>query len=153
MPLHPLIVHFPIALLFVAGGFYIYALIKSSESIFSTGSLLHLIGSLSFIVAILTGQQAESAVTHTREIHEIITQHELLSYISIWIFALMYIWQMLRNKKFLQVEKLGFVGLFIIVLCIMGYSAHLGAKMVYEKGAGVIPMQNELKKELQKENE
>jgi uncharacterized membrane protein len=153
MPLHPLIVHFPIALLFVAGGFYMYALIKSSESIFSTGSLLHLIGSLSFIVAILTGQQAESAVTHTHEIHEIITQHELLSYISIWVFALMYIWQMLRNKKFLQVEKLGFVGLFVIALCVMGYSAHLGGKMVYEKGAGVIPMQNELKKELQKENE
>lgn len=153
MPLHPLIVHFPIALLFVAGGFYIYSLIKPSESTFSIGSLLHLIGGLSFIAAILSGQQAESAVTHTHEIHEMIEQHELLSYISIWVFGLMYIWQMLRNKKFLQLEKGGFVLLFTIMLGIMGYSAHLGGKMVYEKGVGVLPMQAQLKKEFNKSNE
>lgn len=152
MPLHPLIVHFPIALLFVAGAFYIYSVIKSSESIFSTAALLHLVGGISFIAAILTGQQAESVVTHTPEIHEMIEQHELLSYLSIWVFGLMYIWQMLRSKKFLQVEKFAFIGIFSVLLAVMAYSAHLGGKMVYEKGVGVEPMKVQLQQEMQKTN-
>lgn len=120
---------------------------------FSIAAILHLVGSLSFVVAILSGQQAESAVTHTHDIHEMIEQHELLSYISIWIFGLMYIWQMLRNKKFLQIERIFFVVIFACVLGIMAYSAHLGGKMVYEKGVGVEPMKAQLQQEMQKTGE
>lgn len=153
MPLHPLIVHFPIALLFVAGAFYLYSIIKSSESFFSIAAILHLVGGVSFIAAILTGQQAEAAVTHAPEIHEMIEQHELLSYISIWVFGLMYIWQMLRAKKFLQVEKIAFVTIFSVLLAVMAYSAHLGGRMVYEKGVGVEPMKVQLQQEFQKSNQ
>ena len=59
MPLHPLIVHFPIALLLVATVVEIVNLFLKKEYLSKTGTVLVVVGVLSGLVTILTGDPAE----------------------------------------------------------------------------------------------
>ena len=73
-------------------------------------------------------------------------QHEMLGMISAWGFGLLVVWAYLRQKSEVLLEKMGFVTLFIGFAVVLGYGAHLGGKMVYEKGAGIAPMEQHLMK-------
>lgn len=140
MPLHPLIIHFPIVFIFIAGFAYIWYIFKQADFVLNVAIYAHIGGIIGFALAIITGQWAEADTPHTPAIHEMIEQHGLLSWVSVWLFALLYVWQLLRVKKFLFWEKWLFVAIFVGGTGIMAFSAHLGGRMVYEKGAGVMPM-------------
>ncbi|MFN0203973.1 MAG: DUF2231 domain-containing protein [Bacteroidia bacterium] len=149
--MHPLIVHFPIALLFFSGALYAFALVKNHANFLQFASLSHLVGTISIIAAIISGQQAEAQTIHTHDIHAIIERHGLLSWVCIWAFALLYVWQLLRIKKNIAWEKYLFLAVFMGMLGLIGYSAHLGGQMVYEKGAGVTPYKPQLEQIFQTE--
>ena len=144
MELHPATVHFPIALTFTAGACYLYALIRNSSQAGTFGFLLHAIGVGGMIAAVLTGRQAESQLVHTPSIQELVEPHESIAYLSLWLFAMMLIWQYLRRSRYQKIEQVLFTLVFWILLGVMGYGAHLGGKMVYEEGAGVKPLQEML---------
>jgi uncharacterized membrane protein len=115
------------------------------------GGLLHLAGILGLIVALFSGMQAEGSVVHTQTIHALIKKHELLSYILIWGFGLLYVHYLLRKKSAIRMERIGFITVFCVFLGLMTYSAFLGGKMVYEEGAGVAPMKPHLQEQFQSE--
>lgn len=140
MPLHPLIVHFPIVFILIACAGYIGYMLKNDAFSLQSAIYAHIAGIVGFALSIVTGQWAEADTPHTPAIHEMIEQHGLLSWVSVWVFALLYVWQLLRVKKMPVWEKWLFVAIFVGGTGIMGFSAHLGGRMVYEKGAGVLPM-------------
>ena len=148
MPFHPQTVHFPIALLIVAGAFYLYGLVKRSTNYSQTAFLLHLIGVGGLVFAVLSGRQAVGEVVHTESIAALIETHELIGYFATWLFSMLLIWQYLRKEKLKRAEELIFVILFISFLGLMSYGSHIGGQLVYEEGAGVAPMEEILKKEL-----
>lgn len=138
MPFHPLIVHFPIVLLIAAGlAYFIYAL-QDDVFYLRVANLAHIGGFIFAALSIFTGNQAESAIPHPPDLHEMIEQHALLAWVVVWTSAVLFLWQMLRSKRWATVEKWGFVVLFIGMLGILSFSSHLGGRMVYEKGAGVL---------------
>ncbi len=149
MNIHPQTVHFPIALLITAGGIYIYGFIKSDHPKIHMGSLIHTLGLLGMIAAIISGKITQGSIQQNDQIAAILRQHEIMAYGTIWVFSVLWVWQFVRKKYLVQDyfnwEKLIFAVIFIISLCFMGYSAHLGGKMVYEHGTGVIPMEKMLK--------
>ncbi|WNJ18508.1 DUF2231 domain-containing protein [Pontibacter sp. G13] len=152
MEWHPISVHFPIALLIVAGLAYFAQAIKPEERLFGQGGFwLHALGWAGMIVAIFTGRSAESSLVHTQQIHEWVETHELWGYIAAWLFAMMLVWKYLRIRKTVKPELWAYAVIFAAMLGVMGYGASIGGKLVYEGGAGVKPMEPHLKEQFQRE--
>jgi len=139
--LHPPSVHFPIALLTVAGAFYVWAFLRENESAFKAATLLHTLGILGVIVSVVLGKVASSSLEMTPGLDPLLRQHEVMAYGILWSFGMLWLWQYLRNKSlgsaYARRERVFFVLIFCISWAFMAYSAHLGGKMVYEEGAGV----------------
>jgi len=149
--LHGAIVHFPIVLLFVAGGFYFFAMLRPSTVPAWLPFGAHLLGLVGIVAAVLSGGNAESNTIHTRDIHDLIERHELLGYIALWVFALAAIWQYVRGRAMQLLEKRIFILVFAVLLGLLAYSSHIGGRLVYQYGAGVEPMQPVLREQLQQQ--
>ncbi|MBX7242763.1 MAG: hypothetical protein K1X92_13555 [Bacteroidia bacterium] len=151
MPFHPLIIHFPIVLLLLSAVMYAYIAFTNETRYNSLTEILHVAGILFMALAIFSGQQAEAQIAHTPEIHEMLEQHARLAWICVWVFGILFLWSKLRLGRWKSPEKYLFVLVFVIASGILGYSAHLGGRMVYEKGAGVLPMKEKLMEEVRKQ--
>jgi uncharacterized membrane protein len=143
IPIHPRIVHFPIALLITAAVFGILALIfKSKRNMFKEVLFWNLVlGVAGVFVAIISGLREEKTLPHNEAIHSIMETHELLGFIFSGIFLAVLIWMIVRKSKMKTLEFLGVVVILVLSSGLLGYSAHLGGKMVYQEGAGVVPME------------
>lgn len=140
MPLHPLVVHFPIALLFAAGVLYVIYTFSRKEEFARFAFYLHAAGLAGIVLAIVTGDYEESELVQTEAIHDLVGLHENLGMLTGWAFAMMMIWAFLRKGSKVMWEKLAFCLVFLGLLGVLSYSAHLGGELVYENGAGVKPM-------------
>ncbi|HHG84853.1 MAG TPA: DUF2231 domain-containing protein [Bacteroidetes bacterium] len=141
MPLHPSFVHFPIVLLILAGIIYLLDLILPNKKLGTIGFYLHVGGMLGIIAAILTGDYAENNLVQTREIHDMIETHEQLGMLSAYAFGILGVWAYLRQKSNIVLEKIVFVVMFLGIIGVLSFTSHLGGRMVFEKGAGVVPME------------
>lgn len=130
--LHPLLVHFPIALIMV--GFFFETLsvmFKKEEMFFSKVSLsLLILGTLSAITATLSG------VFFTAELKgivgEIKEKHELFAYITIGLSIV----TLVLKLYFLRLEWLMRIFYLAAVGCV-GYTGFLGGTMVYDYMIGL----------------
>ena len=137
-PIHPMIVHFPIALLIASAIFDLLALRWPSKS-FREASLYALIGGLlGAIFALVTGNLAEDLAVKGGAPKALIERHETLAYISSAVFAallamkLLIQWGRPRELPALSVT-VGLVGGVVL-----GGAAYFGGSLVYEFGAGLV---------------
>jgi uncharacterized membrane protein len=135
--LHPALVHFPIALLIAAGGFYAWGWWQQREELSQSGWYLHLAGLAGAVLAIFSGLSAQGGLDLSEEVDSYLQNHTLLGYLVAWLFALLAIWRYLRGNKGSQGERVAFLAAFLLSLGVMAYSAWLGGHMVYAHGVGV----------------
>ncbi len=143
LPLHPLIVHFPIALLIGAMAFLLISYIKPGKAdifreLFKWNLLLGTIGS---IAAVISGLIQEDTLIHNEAIHELMELHEKLGIIFTTVFILLNVWLWWKKPDFKKPGGITFSIVFVAAILVMAFSAHLGGRMVYEQGAGVKPME------------
>lgn len=134
--IHPLFVHFPIALLFASTGlFYLSFFIKNNE-IISTAKWCLLLGTLAGIITAVTGVMAEKTLPHNQDIHDAMEIHEKIMLSTIFIAAALSIF-LLYKKDIEKVRRdiIFLIGLFIMT-SLLGIGADYGAKMVFKYGAG-----------------
>lgn len=138
-PIHPMIVHFPIALLLASCLFDALALRWRGEQFRDTGLSLLVVGLLAAGVAVLTGHFAEEAVEHSGIPKEAIERHEEFGFAVFWLFlallglrVAMYRGWMREQPKLMLVLGLG--GAMLMVA-----ASYFGGELVYRFGAGVMP--------------
>ena len=131
LSLHPISVHFPIAFLFLAGGLYIFYLFKDEFFYFRAAKLVHLLGLIGLILAMLTGRSAASEIEADSPLTEIVRNHEILGYGAIWAFSMLMVWTYLREKSFKQKELIFFSLLYLLFLGLMVYSSYLGGEIAH----------------------
>jgi uncharacterized membrane protein len=137
MPAHPFSVHFPVALLLIAAAAYLVGLFRMGIVFIPAAMVAHGLGVLGLIAAILTGRAAQAYVTRTPALEPLLERHELLAYLTTWVYLLLGVWMYLRKGKTSQAEQALFTLCFAAVTALMAWSAHLGGVMVYQHGAGV----------------
>lgn len=135
--LHPLVVHFPIALLvlfFVAESIAVWRK-NPNWQVFATGLLYA--GTLFAALTVFLGFQAASNVAHDEVVHGIMERHETLG-VSVLVLALLLsVWRWFagRSENFgIQLVFLVFAGVMNILLF---FGADLGGFMVYNHGVAV----------------
>ena len=150
MPLHPLIVHFPIALLILGAVIEIVNVVMKKESLNKFGTLLIILGVISGFVTLATGDGAEHFAENKwggDSVEGKVGPHETFADISMFIFSALAIIKILfRHNIFkwnvLQSKALrgGVATVLIVLLSIAGAASiavtgHLGGKIVYENNS------------------
>jgi uncharacterized membrane protein len=145
---HPLFVHFPIALLVIGSFLLLFArtnlLTKAKYNLLFSSRLLIVIGSLFSWITVYTGTLADSVVG--REVCDptVLEDHERYGYYVAILFSTVSLLEIGFNfiKSKLKANLFRFLKTLSLLLAIggtvfLGYEAHLGGKLVYQQAAGV----------------
>jgi len=136
---HPLIVHFPIALLLTAWLLTLGGWLTRRENWHRVATVNLLLGGVGALVAVLTGLRAAATATpHSMAIHDVMELHERLGISVAWGSGLLLLWRLLRRRMWPMrgIEQLGQMLLLTVVMGLLVYGAHLGGRLVYEFGVG-----------------
>lgn len=137
--LHPMIVHFPIALLIVGFLFEIAGAITKRESFTQTAFYLIILGALGVIAAFITGDQAGSGITEEGALKQALENHEDAATLTIWIVSIAAAFRiaLVLLKKFKGVLKMVSLALFLIAVLAIARTGYYGGELVYKHAAGV----------------
>jgi len=134
--IHPLVVHFPLALLPVATLFYLLAWLSGRDSLAWTALWLLVVGSVSGAVAAGTGLYADEGVMVDPSVREqLLDPHKLWMLSTLGSSAVLTIWALVR-RPFPTRGRGVFVLLLLVVLAVMAHGADYGGRLVYGYNAG-----------------
>lgn len=139
--IHPFFVHFPIALLIIAGVVAFIDLLKSNYKLKKVVLWNLIFAAFGAIITVVSGLRDANVIPHNETIHEIMEIHEKIGITVLIITSILTLWIILRNAKMKKPEKILFVLILWIALGLVSYNGYLGGKMVYDHGAGIKPMQ------------
>jgi uncharacterized membrane protein len=143
---HPLIVHFPIALLLVAPLFVLLGVVLRRGRPFLWAALLLMtIGTMATFVAVSTGEEAGKLAERTPQINAVLEHHEELAEATRAVFtALTVIFaaivmapaavHRLQGRTFRIVLPLAFLACYGAGLVFLVNTAHNGGRLVHELG-------------------
>ncbi|KAF0152051.1 MAG: hypothetical protein FD143_1419 [Ignavibacteria bacterium] len=141
--LHPIVVHFPIAVFVLYSLSEITALILKKDWLGKITIALLGIGVVSSIFGALTGSQAYTIikpVLNSKEavVEATIIKHEQFATITLWYFLFLLILKtyLLIQKKQSQNWKIVFCILSLVGIYFVYETSLLGGKLVYEFGVG-----------------
>ncbi len=137
IPLHPMLVHFPVALVVFAGILAVVAWIWNKPRLHQIARVNLIIGTLCAILTMISGLAAEGDVFTIDPQHDVLERHELLAMISLVLLVVLSVWAIWKRKDWaLKVPTIFTIVLLIAHLAVVG-TAFYGGKLVYNYGVGV----------------
>ena len=139
IPLHPQLIHFPIALL-VTGLFVDLAGRITRRDWLTHAALIFLVvGTLGTVAATQSGKAQEDQILTTPEIHEVLEEHEEGGKRTMWFFLVITTARvgLAWRRKFTPMMSWIFVAVWSVGLVLLFETAHHGGELVYTHGAGV----------------
>jgi uncharacterized membrane protein len=144
-PLHPAIIHFPIALSLVALLLELLARHPRARGLETSAGLLMVLAALGAVAAVLSGQAAHDEAVVPAAVAPLIAQHEELGELAMWSLLVV------AAARLVLVWRGWFKGLVPWVYLAaaaaaagaVGYNGYLGGKMVFEHGLGTAPVQRQ----------
>ena len=137
-PIHPIIVHFPIALLSVAVFFDWLGIITGREGFRRTALHLLVVGILAGGTALLSGVLSEEAVEAAGVPEGAIEEHEEFAFFSMYAFgAVALLRWFFRNRWDETWRRAVYAVACVAALVLLGIAGYHGGDLVYEHGAGV----------------
>lgn len=137
--LHPIVVHFPIALLIVAIVMDVLSLIMSREwwSEKQT-TLLYMLGAVSAVAAFLTGRIAADSVWLSAEAQSILSSHSDWALRTALFYAVYAACRIIlfNREKVSRVLRYSFIPISLIGVFLIYRTADDGARLVYGYGVG-----------------
>lgn len=140
--LHPLVVHFPIALLVLAVALdTLDTLIARPPWLVTAAGWLYAAGSAAAVLAYLTGQQAVSAVVLRAEARVAAAAHENWAMAAAGWFTLLTAGRLMAGATAPRQPALrrGLAAAGLLGLALLWQSSDLGGQLVYRHGVGVAP--------------
>jgi uncharacterized membrane protein len=143
---HPLVVHFPIALLIFGTVAWIVGRFAGSDSklayLVPAGRTALLVGTVFAWIAIYTGVLANREVARTLCDPRVKHAHEDYAYLVSYLFSGALVVELstifLQLKAHLKRGILVLVGVALLTGCgLLGYTSHKGGQLVYQQGAAV----------------
>ncbi|MGR8929419.1 MAG: DUF2231 domain-containing protein [Gammaproteobacteria bacterium] len=144
--LHPLFVHFPIALLFL------FFVLDSAGSLFGKSDYRRAAGWFLYSGAIFAGLTvimgfvAAASVPHGGDVHEIMEHHQKLGLSVFGLACVLAIWRFLAKGGIAGAANTLYIIFAVIMTVLLTFTADLGGLMVYKYGVAVEPVA-ELNKE------
>ena len=139
---HPLVVHFPIALLLTAAGLDAAGLaLRCNRPLRFVATVLYVLGTATLVAAYFTGRAAAATVWLPGMAHAVAAEHWEWAFRAIWFFGVMtlarllLLWRLKAEPRPAVVALLTVAGLIGGVL--LGETGDRGATLVYRHGVGI----------------
>jgi uncharacterized membrane protein len=140
--LHPLVVHFPIALLFTAAGLDVLGwMLRCNRSLRFVATVLYVLGTLTIVPTYFIGRAAAASIWLPGMAHAAVKEHWDWAFRTVWFFAiltvvrLVLLWRARAHPRPALIAALTLAGLVGVVL--LGETGDRGGRLVYEYGVGV----------------
>ena len=136
-PIHPMLVHFPIALLFASVLFDLASFLSGWEDFKRAGFWLLILGWIGGLAATLSGVLSEDVAKNAGVPEKAIDRHEFFALTTLALFAILILVRILgRNHGSRKVRWLYMAAAFI-GLSFLSVTGYLGGDLVFRYGAGV----------------
>ena len=134
--IHPLVVHFPIAL-FLSALLVDLVALGLKRPAWHRVALWNLsLGTLGAAVAVLTGLRAEEIAKHSFEIWKIMELHERLGITTLTLGIMVTSWRLWKRDRLTSRARILTLIAMMVMASTVGFGAYLGGRMVYEFGVG-----------------
>lgn len=140
---HPLLVHFPIALIAVSALFTLLAVLPRGEpwraEWAAAGRLTLRLGALAAVAAAAAGWQAFNTVSHDDAGHAAMLVHRGWALASLALIVLLALWDVLRARAGKGAHG-AFAAMLVLALGGVAVTAWAGGELVYRHGLGVMAL-------------
>jgi uncharacterized membrane protein len=136
-PIHPLIVHFPIALLFTSVFFDVLGMLVNNRNFRQTGLWLLVLGLIGGIVASIFGAWSEEVVEAMGVPEAAIERHEHFAIASLVVFGALLAFRWWIRGTWSARQKAIYFSVAMAGLLLLGTTGFFGGELVYRYGAGV----------------
>lgn len=135
--LHPMIIHFPIALILVILACDSIGFFLKRKSFFEVGTVLSVFALAGAIAALISGLAAEDSAWQIAQAHKLLEDHEIAAYIFVGFMAIYTAFRIVFRQKI--TEKLGWLSLLLALWgsAIVARVGYLGGEMVFRYGTAV----------------
>ena len=135
--LHPLMVHFPIALLTVSVALDFVSVLREKEELARSGWWTMLIGVCWLAASVISGLFAKESVVLVGKTQEVFEVHQQLAFLVAVMFGTLILWRLGTQTTLPARLQSLYLGLSLLALVLMWVGALYGGRMVYEFGVGV----------------
>jgi len=136
-PLHPMFVHFPVALLTTALLFQFLAAWRRSARFADVARWLLYLGTLGALAAVTTGFIAADELGHDSPGHELVHAHRNLAVVTTVLAVLACFAYSNWGKSDSLRARWGLTAALLAVVVVLALGAEKGGSMVYKYGTGV----------------
>ncbi len=139
---HPLLVHFTVALLPIAAGFYVMAVAvkgRFQEQWLTVANWTLWAGMVFSLLTVASGIYAYNTVDHDTPSHVAMTLHRNWALATFLLYVLTGIWALVQFRKN-KAPHPAFLGLLIIAFLVLASTAWRGGELVYRHGLGVMSL-------------
>jgi uncharacterized membrane protein len=136
-PLHPLIVHFPIALLFTSVFFDLLGMLTDNNNFRQTGWWLLILGLIGGTVAAGLGMWTEEQVEAMGVPETAVDRHEAFAVTTMIVFAVLAVFRWWLRGRWAARDRVIYLSVAMAGLLLLGITGFYGGELVYRYGAGV----------------
>lgn len=134
IPLHPKLVHFPIALFFAALIVQILGMLLKKDVLCQSAWVMFVFAFVSMPIVVLSGLWEEQRL-HLH--HPTLDEHKFYAFTALIVSSLAFPTLWFIRIKNIKVFQIVFLVVLIIISYLLGLAAHEGGEMVFEAGVGV----------------
>ncbi|HEX7766048.1 MAG TPA: DUF2231 domain-containing protein [Nitrospira sp.] len=136
-PIHPMLVHFPIALLSAAVFFDLLRAKWRPEDCRVASLYTLVLGFAGAALSVASGALAEDAAEHSAVPKRAIEIHEMLGFATFWVFAGLLGLRLATELGWIREQRTVAMLLGIASVVVMLAASYYGGSLVYDYGAGV----------------
>ena len=136
-PIHPIVVHFPIALLCASVAFDLLARSWPTGGLRETSLYTLLAGVMSAALAVATGGMEEDLAERAGAPEAVLELHESLGTVTLVVFVVLLGLRLAMQWDWLKEIRSLTLGLGVIGLVILALTGYWGGELVYTYGVGV----------------
>jgi uncharacterized membrane protein len=137
--LHPVLVHFPIALLTASVAFDLCGIVLRRQELERSGWWTLVIGCAGLVLTVVSGLLAKESVTITQQAQGHFDVHQQLAFAVAGVYALLLLWRIASRTRLPLGREWLFITLSLAGSLLLWLGAWHGGEMVYRFGVGVRP--------------
>jgi uncharacterized membrane protein len=135
--IHPLFVHFPIALLTMSFLFDAIGLATKRVELLRTGWWSLAAGTVGLLATVVSGLRAEQSLVISTAAREYFETHEQIAFLVAGMYALLFLWRVANRTHLPAKREWFFVGGSFIGVVALWLGAWYGGELVFRFGVGV----------------